>query len=154
MTSSALIVGPYSPDADTLHLWHFNETNAPVLDSVTNGLSLTSLTNGATLSNNSFSGFGTALSIFDGGQNGILATNKDAALAALPLLNGTGDDVLMSYANSVSGAFTYEAIVRIDFNPLLNFGTNSSGGNNRNATMMLITGENDKIGRASCRERV
>jgi len=35
--------------------------------------------------NASFAGFGTALSTFDGGQNGISPTSKDAVLSALPL---------------------------------------------------------------------
>src|SRR5262245_55691515 len=65
----AEILGPYTPDADTLHLWHMNETTAPVADAAPNGTELTALENGATLGNESYSGvkgFGTALGTYTG----------------------------------------------------------------------------------------
>src|SRR5689334_25128994 len=52
----AEILGPYTPDADTLHLWHMNEATAPVADAAPNGTDLTALENGATLGNESYSG--------------------------------------------------------------------------------------------------
>src|SRR5882762_759213 len=67
--SQAEILGPYTPDADTLHLWHMNETTAPVVDAAPNGTDLTALENGATLGNESYSGvkgFGTALGTYTG----------------------------------------------------------------------------------------
>src|ERR1035438_4496857 len=60
--AQALIVGPYSLDASTLHLWHLNEAAVPALDSVTGGTNLTAPGGSATLGNASYSGFGTALS--------------------------------------------------------------------------------------------
>jgi len=61
--SNANIVGPYTADGNTLHLWHMDQTTVPVLDSVlSGGTNFTVLTNGATLGNASFPGFGTALS--------------------------------------------------------------------------------------------
>src|ERR1035441_8105847 len=47
----ALIVGPYSLDASTLHLWHLNETAVPALDSAPGGTNLTALGGSATLGN-------------------------------------------------------------------------------------------------------
>src|ERR1051326_9181646 len=60
----AEILGPYTPDENTLHLWHMNEATAPVADAVIGGTDLTALENGATLGNESYSGakgFGTAV---------------------------------------------------------------------------------------------
>ena len=111
-TASAYVVGPYTPDAYTLHLWHMDESATPVADAGSNPITLTNLANGATLANSSRSGFGTAR-YFDGGQSGTTATNKDALLSPRPLVNTTGDNVAMVYAGA-AGAFTYEAIICVD----------------------------------------
>src|SRR5438067_1463242 len=130
-SSEASVLGEYTADANTLHLWHMNETSVPLLDSVsTGGTNLFGLTNGATLGNASFTGFGNALSTFDGGQNGVAAANKDATLGARHNYNLA--PINWTYFDPTTGAFTYEAIVRIDFNPALNVGTTANGGNNRN----------------------
>ena len=125
LLAHATIVGPYSVDANTLHLWHLNESSVPAIDSAPGGTNLTVLANGATLGNSSFAGFGSALNTF-------AATN--AYLAPKTLVVGTNDDVTMSYADSVTGAFTYEALVRVDFDPATF---------NRTLPLYLITGEND-----------
>src|SRR5690349_16772873 len=105
-TCNANIVGPYSPDVNTLHLWHMDQTTVPVLDAVTSGgTNFNVLTNGATLGNASFTGFGTALSAFGPG----LVTNGASALAPRPLPS----DTVVTYANPANGAFTYEAVVQI-----------------------------------------
>src|SRR5664279_3129966 len=96
-SANAVIIGPYSPDSNTLHLWHMDTNAVPVVDSVSGGKNLTGMANGATLTNASYSGFGTALSTFDTGQDGIAATDKDAYLSALPLVNGAGDNIAMGY---------------------------------------------------------
>ena len=138
----AIIVGPYTPDAATLHLWHLNEASTPCLDSVSTGaVHLAVLANDATLGDASFTGFGTALNTLDGGQDGIAATNRDAYLAPTNLVNGPGDNTAITYADPVSGAFTYEALVRIDFDPAANLGTAGEGGNGRNATLQIINGD-------------
>jgi hypothetical protein len=124
--AQALIVGPYSRDANTLHLWHLDEAAAPALDSAPGGTNLTALGNGATLGNASFTGFGTALSTS-------AATN--AYLAPRPLVDGTGDDCAMAYADPVTGAFTYEAIICVQFDPATNF--------SRSLPLYLLTGDND-----------
>src|SRR5262252_2496629 len=99
---------PYTADADTLHLWHMNEQTVPVIDLGSDSLHLTALRNGATLGNVSYRGFGTALSTYDGGPESTTDAAHDAYLAAKPLVNGPGDNVLMNYAGP-SGAFTFEA---------------------------------------------
>lgn len=124
--ASATIMGPYTPDVDTLHLWHMNEQTVPVFDLGSDGLHLTALRNGATLGNASYKGFGTALSTYDGGPDAITDAGKDAYLSARPLVDGPSDNVAMTYEGA-SGAFTYEALVRIDFDPGVAYGTNADG---------------------------
>jgi autotransporter-associated beta strand protein len=104
----AIIVGPYTPDANTLHLWHLDEGAAPAVDSAPGGTNLLILAGGATLNNASFTGFGTAL-------NTLATTN--AYLAPLTYTGNANDNVLMTYADTNTGAFTCEAIIRIDFDP-------------------------------------
>lgn len=146
VVSQAEILGPYTPDPDTLHLWHMNETTVPVVDAAPNGTDLTALENGATLGNESYSGakgFGTAVATYTGNpatRPG--SAGQDSYLAALPLQRGPGDNVTMSYAGS-SDAFTYEAIVRIDFNPTASFGSDGWG-QGRNLFMQIINGDADE----------
>src|ERR1035438_9928816 len=106
--AQALIVGPYSLDAKTLHLWHLNETALPALDAAPGGTNLAALGGSATLGNASYSGFGTALST---------ATASGDYLAPRTLAADTSDNTVMTYDDPVTGAFTYEAMIRVDFNP-------------------------------------
>src|ERR1035437_5784790 len=106
--AQALIVGPYSLDANTLHLWHLNETTVPALDSAPGGTNLIVLGGSATLGNASFIGFGTTLST---------ATTPGDYLAVRTLAADTSDNTLMTYDDPATGAFTYEAVIRVDFNP-------------------------------------
>ena len=117
-TSSAATV-PYTPDGNTLHLWHLDEVITPCADSAPNGTNLTVLANGASLGNSSFTGFGNCLSTLDGGQSGTAANQKDALLSVVALASGAGDDVPVTLANPTTGAYTDEAVVRNDFNPAL-----------------------------------
>ncbi len=133
--ASALIVGPYTVDTNTLHLYHLNDSTTPVIDSVATGTNLQGLLNGATLLNPSYTGFGTALNTVDGGPDGIAAANKDALLSA-PASAGVGP---FTYANATNGAFTYEAVVWIGFDPTKNFGTTTVGGNGRNTTFEIMS---------------
>ena len=148
LTVRAAIIAPYQPDAATLHLWHFDEPGVPATDAVTgaNNLPMSVVANGATLGNISFTGFGSALSTVDGGQNGIAATDKDAYAARYALVNAAGDNTAWSFAEPVTGAFTMEAIVRIDFDPTANLGATTVGGNGRNTPLMIIGGEQDGTG--------
>ncbi|MDR3456054.1 MAG: immunoglobulin domain-containing protein [Verrucomicrobiae bacterium] len=105
--ASALIVGPYTPDASTLHLWHLDEATTPALDAAANGTNLTALSGGATLNNASFTGFGTALST-------VAQTNA----VITPI--GVATNEAIAYEGA-GGAFTYEAVVHIEFDPTSNF---------------------------------
>ncbi|MES2474848.1 MAG: LamG-like jellyroll fold domain-containing protein [Verrucomicrobiota bacterium] len=106
---------PYATDADTLHLWHLDEMEATYInlanDEGTDPIYLTSLANGATLWQRSLPGFKTALDPTAG-----RGTTTGGNLAAYPLANGTSDSTPMILAGA-DGAFTFEAVVRIDFNP-------------------------------------
>jgi hypothetical protein len=133
----AAIVGPYSVDANTLHLWHLDESNTPAADQAHynyNGAftvkpdanqPLTALignnTNGthfATLGNPSFAGFGTALSTANVSQVPPYPANSvEPGLSALTPANGTTDNVDHTFDNPNTHAFTMEAIVKIGFDP-------------------------------------
>ena len=134
--AQADLYGPYSADANTLHLWHLNEATVPAADSVTTGaLSLAVLGGGATLANAGYTGFGTALSTYDGGAGAATGTGTDAYLAPLTLANAATDNVAWSFADPTTGAFTYEALVRFDFDPLTT--------QVRTSSMQILSGEND-----------
>ena len=134
--SAALV--PYVPDASTLHLWHLDETATPCADAAAGGTNLTALAGGATVNNASLTNFGTCLSTLDGGQSGTAANQKDAVLSILPLTGTTSDNVLLPLADPTSGAFTFEAIVRVNFEPTLNMATSG-----RNSSMQILCGEGD-----------
>src|SRR6185369_6145735 len=106
LSAPGAIVGPYTADANTLHLWHLDASTVPVPDAVaTGGTNLMTLGNGATLGANSYSAsFGTCLNSLDGGQNGVAATDKDAYLAASP----TTGNIVTTLADPTTGSFTYE----------------------------------------------
>jgi len=70
------------------------------------------------------------------------SAGQDCYLAALPLQNGPVDNVSISYAGN-SDAFTYEAVVRIDFNPTASFGADGWG-QGRNLFMQIIIGDADE----------
>ena len=108
------IVGPYTVDAYTLHLWHLDETTVPCVDSVASGgINLVDLATGATLGNPSYSSnsiaFGNALNTAAGGGG------KGDLLAASP----TAGNVTITLADPTTGAFTFEAIVQIGFDPTI-----------------------------------
>ena len=135
--NSPAALAPYVVDAYTLHLWHLDESATPCIDAVVGGTNLMSLAGGATLSNPSFPGFGTALNTIDGGQTATSSSGKNALLSALPLVDGPGDNVLMPFANPTNGAFTFEAVIHVNFNPFFNMsGTGRAG-------MQIISGEGD-----------
>ena len=135
-TAPLCAVSPYAPDANTLHLWHLNESVTPATNALSGGISLEALANGATIGNASFAGFGNALNTADAGQSGTTLAEKDALLAALPLVSGSSDDAPVTLADTLTGAFTFEALVRIDFDPLLNLAGRGSG-------MQIFSGEGD-----------
>ena len=107
--SKALIVGPYTADANTLHLYHFNEAAAPCVDSaLSGGTNLTYMINGATLG-----GAGYAAGFTNAIQFGSF-TASNAVI--FPIGSGNvGTTIPFTYAGS-SGAFTFEAVVHVEFN--------------------------------------
>lgn len=152
LQSQGSTLRPYTADADTLHLWHMNEQAVPVIDLGSDGMHLTALRNGATLGNVSYRGFGTALSTYDGGPESTADAGHDAYLAARPLVNGQGDNVLMNYAGP-AGAFTYEAMVRIDFEPEAAFSTNSVA-TNHGTFLQIINLDADENTNRVCQFRL
>ena len=140
LAARAVLVGPYTADSSTLHLWHMDSTAAPVPDAVsTGGTNLVGLLNGALLTNASFAGFGYALNTIDGGADGIATTNRDALLT--PSTANPPANVLFSYSDPTTGAFTYEAIVWVGFDPAKNLGTVANGGNGRNGSFQIVSCE-------------
>lgn len=120
---------PYTTDSNTLHLWHLDEVKAPAADAVSGGLPLTSLERGAVMWSPSLAGFHTGLNPSAG-----RGTLNGGILSALPLKADATDDATFSYAGA-DGAFTYEAIVRIDFDPAIAPASV--------APMQIVSGENE-----------
>ena len=133
----AIALQPYSPDGSTLHLWHLDETNTPCLDSAADGVNLAALSGGARLTNLAFAGFGGCVSTFDGGPNGTFGNQRDAVLSAA----GVNTDAIVTYCDPNTSAFTYEAIVHIEFDPTKNFGPTSVGGNGRNTPFQILNAD-------------
>lgn len=119
---------PYTADSATLHLWHLDEVAVPVADAGSDPLPLTSLENGALLWTPSLPGFGTAFNAANG-----FGTAASGVLAAHKLVDGVADDTTMAYAGP-DGAFTFEAIVKIGFDPAAPATTDF---------MQIVSGEND-----------
>ncbi|MEK7950284.1 LamG-like jellyroll fold domain-containing protein [Luteolibacter soli] len=120
---------PYAADSHTLHLWHLDEVDQPAMDVGSNPVTMGALNGNGRLWTPSLAGFSTGLdtSLGRGSASG-------GALSAKPLVNGPEDDTTMSYAGA-DGAFTYEAIVRIDFNP--------AAATSPTNAMQIVTGESD-----------
>jgi hypothetical protein len=150
-SSWAMIVGPYNVDANTLHLWHLDEsgvsavdqahynyvgtyTNKPDANQPLTYLGGTSAYNPAggtafglaTLGNNSFfdglANFGTCVDTSAVSQVPPYPTNSmQPALNALPPANGTADNVDHTFDNPNTHAFTMEAIIKISFDPAVSW---------------------------------
>jgi hypothetical protein len=140
----ATVSGPYAVDANTLHLWHLDETTVPAADSAhyaftgsfttvadanmplayLGGASPNNAGTGgtvyasATLGNASYAGFGTAVDTSAvSGVPPYPANSFQPALNAKLPANGTADNVDMTFDNPTTHAFTFEAIVKIGFDP-------------------------------------
>src|SRR6185503_1836996 len=116
---------PYAPDANTLHLWHFDgastnldgSTNILTPDAViAGGITLTNYGRPGTtappytnifLGEASFAGLSNALHIKD------LTSGPAFAMAA----GGTNPAGALAFINPVSGAFTMEAVLKMEVNP-------------------------------------
>src|SRR3990172_2307969 len=128
--SHSAVIGPYAVDANTLHLWHLEDAAVPVLDAtgVATPIDLTSLglAAGGSLGAASYSppSFGNAYS-------GVAVLNT--GLYAKTPANSTSDNTsTASFRNATTGAFTYELIMRADFDPTL-----------AGASYQIISNDND-----------
>ena len=124
---------PYGVDAATLHLWHFDESAAPCVDCAPGGTNLTYLIGGATLGNAAVTNnFTNSISF------GTLTTSNAVIFPAGS--GNVGAVIPFTYAGA-DGAFTYEAVVHVGFDPsrfvrnqpcqIMNCDANSSGGGTR-----------------------
>ena len=94
LISQAALTGPYTADANTLHLYHLDQAVTPLTDSGS-AATLYDLTNAtSTLGASSYSGFGTALSFSVGNQ-------EAKSNVGSPQSDWQG----------ASGSFTYEALI-------------------------------------------
>ena len=144
--SNSNIVGPYSVDAYTLHLWHLDESSPPCLDSVSSSnLNLNGLLNGAQLANSTYPGFGTCLNTL--GTYGYTAWMSNSAAASS--FSGAGlfptttasAPTSMIYAGA-NGAFTMECLLCPLFPVTTNFGSVANGGTGRAMiNWQIISGE-------------
>jgi Concanavalin A-like lectin/glucanases superfamily len=126
---SAEVFQPYTADSDTLHLWHLDEADQPAADAGNSPLSLTALNANGRMWAPSLAGFGTGLNPAEG-----RGTAAGGTLAARSLAGGTADDVTTAYTGA-DGEFTFEAIVRLDFDPAVAPAST--------APMQIVSGEND-----------
>ena len=124
--------GPYTADANTLHLYHLNDSATPAADAGSTNLPLQGLINNATLGSASLSGFGTALNTSNTGAT----TDRPILLAASALANGTADDVAFSHANATTGAFSMEALVKFSYDP-----TAAPAGRNNSLQIVSMDGD-------------
>jgi hypothetical protein len=129
VVDTAEVFQPYTADSDTLHLWHLDEVKVPVSDSGSIPVSFTSLENNALLWTPSLAAFKTGINTSAG-----RGTAASGVLAAYPLAADTTDDTTMTYAGA-DGAFTFEAIVKIGFDPAAPL--------NPLVPMQIVAGESD-----------
>jgi hypothetical protein len=160
----AAISGPYAVDANTLQLWHLNETAGATsaANAVGSGLTMQGVLNGATLGNAGFTGFGTSLDVSAGAESLVSNDNPRvimpphrALLAGAPVISSLEDlsdaavdDVSLTYADPTTGAFTFEMIIKFsgDYDPtqpFRNVGPTPEFDNPGSYSMQLLTGEGD-----------
>jgi signal transduction histidine kinase len=111
---------PYEKDDYTLHLWHLDEKGPPFLDSGSSQTPLQGLLNLAAPDVTSLSGLGTGISFhFNVGGTPRQSDLMGGILLAAPTLhNSPVDNVPNPFPHfGQSGAFTYEAILKLDVLP-------------------------------------
>lgn len=105
-------ITPYPVDSATLHLWHFDEGTTPISDLAPGGTNLNYAIGGAILVNLSYSN---SPANFTNSISFGTLTTSNAVL--FPAGSGSvGTAIPFRYAGP-DGAFTYEAVVRVEFNP-------------------------------------
>ena len=113
------IIGPYTADSNTLHLWHLDESTLNLADSGTGTAfpitSLGSAGNAGTQLNITSNPNANANPSFGKAYMGVVTT--ETGLFLLPPVNGAADNIAMTNFMGADGAFTYDMIVRADFDP-------------------------------------
>ncbi|HEX7652656.1 MAG TPA: BNR-4 repeat-containing protein, partial [Verrucomicrobiae bacterium] len=103
---------PYIADYNTLHLWHLDENAAPGIDMAPGGTNLTGFLNGANL------GVGGATNLVIGFNNAAsLGTLTSAGAVIFPAGSGNAGVPGTFVFAGTTGAFTYEAVLQVGFNP-------------------------------------
>jgi hypothetical protein len=116
LLARAVVIGPYTADSSTLHLWHFDESATPCVDFASGGTNLTYMINGAALGKTSYSD-----SIVNYTNCISFGTITTAGDVIFPIGSGNvGTAIPFTFAGS-GGAFTYEAMVHVEFNPTNNY---------------------------------
>ncbi|MEJ6567773.1 MAG: histidine kinase [Akkermansiaceae bacterium] len=132
-------IEPYLADPFTLHLWHLNEEKAPFLNSSPTGeFPLEGQFNGAVSQPSSLPGFGNAISFHHNTGGVPRGSNLKGAIVTLsPILaNGADDNAPLGFRyTGESGAFTYEALLKLNILP----------GEAEGIALGLITIEGDRL---------
>ena len=117
MGSPAFI--PYTTDDQTLHLWHLDEAGAPFKDDGVSPTPLLGLINGAQAGQAPFPGFGAAVAFNQPDEGPETRLPYGPILLAKPTLDyGPRDNVEAPFPIAgADGAFTIEAVVKLDFLP-------------------------------------
>jgi hypothetical protein len=137
--AGAALLGPYSVDSNTMHLWHLDEQTTPAADQAHYNYAGTFTTkpdanqplsalfgaapaSPATLGNASFAGFGTALSTAGiSGAPPYPANSVQPGLGALTPANSTADNVDHTFDHPTLHSFTMEAIIKFTLDPAATF---------------------------------
>jgi len=138
--SARAALAPYSVDSSTLHLWHLDETAPPCVDSAPGGTNLTYVLGGATLGVASYSTDSpVAVSFTNCISFGTLATSNAVIFPIGSAYTGTPIPFACAGTN---GAFTFEAIVKVQWNPTNNYSVNPD----RNQPFQIIDCDADSSG--------
>jgi hypothetical protein len=147
--SLGAITGPYSVDANTLHLYHLDEAGGSTSAAdATVAQNMLGVLNGATLGNASFAGFGTSL---DTAADALVPPDAPTTVPHRPILaaaatlsNAGADDVTLDWAGA-DGAFTLEAIIKFDasFDPANPSYRNAGAATGGNYPMEILSGEGE-----------
>ena len=117
------IHGRYRVDDHTMHLYHFDESHAPLRDEKSDGDEAPTFDLGllgdAYTRSDSYKGFGAALDTSRSKEAGAFIRTIAASNAKHTDWQFTGPEnrATETFWNHTTGAFTVEAIVRLDFNP-------------------------------------
>ncbi|MEX2093479.1 MAG: PEP-CTERM sorting domain-containing protein [Pirellulales bacterium] len=147
------IIGPYTVDSSTLHLYHLDEDDlASSSADATGAQHMNGLLNGATLGNTAYTGFNGALdtsanALVPSNASGSVPPHRPVLLGAAALSNAGADNVTLDWAGA-DGAFTMEAMINFDdsFDPAAANYRNAGAATGGNYPMEIVSGEGDANG--------